>query len=87
MAIRKDIDTDYNVQAGFWKVVSNNYCGNGRYEIIVNGWRNKASYLGRYLPMKRFIFFSDTELVTKNSIESFVMGQPEFSSSTTDTEV
>ena len=51
MEIKKDINTEYNVIAGFWKVVSNNYCGNGKYELIVNGWKNKASSTGKFLPL------------------------------------
>jgi hypothetical protein len=86
MGIKKDINTDYNVIAGFWKCVQNRYCGNGKYEIIVEGWKNKNSFQDKYLPMKRFIYFSDSELVSKNDIENFILSQTDFTGASQEVE-
>ncbi len=85
MALKIDVNTDYDIIANYWVITNYRYIfSNGKCEVEISGWKNKAAYLAFKKHFKSYNYISDTNLTTLNQMYDFVKTQTEFISSIID---
>ena len=79
MALKIDINTDYDVIASYWAITHYRYIfSNGKCEIEISGWKNKNAYQAFKKHYISYNYVSDVNLSNMNQMYTFVKTQPEF---------